>query len=518
MRGLALGLDMFDLGLAEQMMEDKQLPVLSELFGTRSFIPTMHGDDTRTGLAWEHFSSGKSASELRRRAAVRFDPETYGVSQTGGEVRPYLDVHGLPVLYFDAPYVPPHLVENGAVVAAWGAHDPGTHRCSNPPELHHRLEAAFGPHPGAGNDYRIVWPSQVASRRFGEAMQAGASVRADALIWLVEQVKLPYAVAVFSETHSSNEAFWHGVSPTHPLRSHPNAAQCGHLLKGVYRSIDASVGKVLDALSPTDLCVFSPGGAADNRTDLPSMVFTAEVLARRYGRGRVRGGLSMVGPDQEWSRALQSIMRLDRKAALRRSAGLLRDRVRGQANADLRWDRPGPLEESLPRVPPVSRVSWQPSSWYASDWPTMDAFALPSFYDGQVRVNLRGREAAGTVTEERYDNVVAEVEELFHALVNPDDGRPVVEKVERRLSDPFAAGPFDADLIVVWNCPSQAVEHPTLGRIGPIPYRRMGGHRGEGFVLEDRSSEPSPSSLNFKDLVMRIGDRWSATRPAELSA
>jgi hypothetical protein len=38
-------------------------------------------------------------------------------------------------------------------------------------------------------------------------------------------------------------------------------------------------------------------------------------------------------------------------------------------------------------------------------------------------------------------------------------------------------GATEADLIFVWNGPL-AFEHPALGRIGPVPFRRTGGHTG----------------------------------------
>ena len=39
-------------------------------------------------------------------------------------------------------------------------------------------------------------------------------------------------------------------------------------------------------------------------------------------------------------------------------------------------------------------TDWVPASRYRSHWATMRAFALPSMYDGRIRLNLRGREPA----------------------------------------------------------------------------------------------------------------------------
>src|SRR5262249_51806164 len=49
--------------------------------------------------------------------------------------------------------------------------------------------------------------------------------------------------------------------------------------------------------------------------------------------------------------------------------------------------------------------------------------------------------------------------------------------------DPFEVGPTEADLYVDWRGTPLGFVHPDLGRIGPIPYRRTGGHTGAwGFA------------------------------------
>ena len=49
-------------------------------------------------------------------------------------------------------------------------------------------------------------------------------------------------------------------------------------------------------------------------------------------------------------------------------------------------------------------LDWMPAAGYQRYWHWMPAFALPSFYDGRVRINLRGREASGIVIPADYQN------------------------------------------------------------------------------------------------------------------
>jgi predicted AlkP superfamily phosphohydrolase/phosphomutase len=131
-----------------------------------------------------------------------------------------------------------------------------------------------------------------------------------------------------------------------------------------------------------------------------------------------------------------------------------------------------------------------PATRYRAHWRAMRAFALPSFYDGRVRVNLAGREAEGRVATAEYTAVCDEVESLVRECRDPATGQTVVAAVERPANgrDPRALSETEADLVFVWNGPI-AFDHPSLGRIGPVPFRRTGGHTrpyGMAYVRGDR--------------------------------
>jgi predicted AlkP superfamily phosphohydrolase/phosphomutase len=114
----------------------------------------------------------------------------------------------------------------------------------------------------------------------------------------------------------------------------------------------------------------------------------------------------------------------------------------------------------------------------------MRTFALPSFYDGRVRVNLAGREEQGIVARRDYEAVLDEVTALVSDCVDTRTGQPVVARVERYAGDPQELGASDADLVVVWNATPAGFRHPRFGTIGPVPYRRTGGHTGAyGFAF-----------------------------------
>ena len=77
---------------------------------------------------------------------------------------------------------------------------------------------------------------------------------------------------------------------------------------------------------------------------------------------------------------------------------------------------------------------WQKAKGAAQgsiDWSGTKAFSAPIPQQG-VYVNLEGREPEGIVPQSDYERVRDEIVERFEALVDPDDGKPVVDRVYRR--------------------------------------------------------------------------------------
>jgi hypothetical protein len=152
----------------------------------------------------------------------------------------------------------------------------------------------------------------------------------------------------------------------------------------------------------------------------------------------------------------------------------------------------------LPLCPDDCPMGSQPPMWYSPAWPRMKAFALPTFSEGYVRINLRGREAAGIVEPSDYERVCEEVVSMVSDVTNARTGEPLVKRVERTRSGPEDRDPRrpDPDLIVLWRSdPADVVDSPTLGRIGPLPFNRSGSHVHRGFLLAAGPSIPSGAVL-----------------------
>jgi predicted AlkP superfamily phosphohydrolase/phosphomutase len=324
---------------------------------------------------------------------------------------------------------------------------------------------------------------------------------------------------VVAETHGAAEGLWHGVDPAHPLHALASASVAATGVAGIYRAVDRLVAEVLEATQPETAFVFSLGGMGSNHSDVASMALLPELLLRWSLGERLLAVPeewaadpavvpSSPHPNADFMRAwYPEVARRDRPGAARALARRLPASVRKPFRRVLGPQSPaardaGGLPPGAPRPAGYQEPTWQPAAWYQPWWPRMRAFALPSFYDGRVRINLRGRERDGLVEPADYDRVCDEVEALVRACVDPRTGRPVVAQVERPAgrADPVGLDSAQADLVVEWNDCTAAFEHPVHGVVGPLPFRRTGGHtgpsgfayvEGPGFGAGDRGAASS---------------------------
>jgi predicted AlkP superfamily phosphohydrolase/phosphomutase len=470
---MMVGLDGFEPSIAERMMAEGRLPALKGLRERGATVLLDHGSAKRTGLAWEHVATGLSPDGARRWAAVDFDSLSYDAVQRPTRLAPFPAGLDRRTLVFDAPYFA--LAEAPAVagLVGWGAHDPGVAQSSRPSGLLGEIETRFGPYPAQEWIYGFVWPWADRAREMSEALVRAVELRGEISEWLFAD-RLPdwdLGLVVVSEYHSAVEALWHGIDPTHPLHALPSAEPARKGLEGVYEAGDRMLARLVDRFPDARFVVFNLHGMGANDSDAASMLLLPELMYRHsFGKAllrqrdwtRTEAGVPVIGGRGGWEAEMFADLQQSGIAwKLARSLARLRDRLR-RAGSD-----------AIP-------LDWMPAEHYRRFWPRMAAFALPSFYDGRIRINLKGRERKGVVEPKDYGRVCDEIEQLVCDCREPIGGRPVVAAVERSGRPDIAAS--QADLTIIWTNAPLGLEHPRLGTIGPVPYRRTGGHTGGAGV------------------------------------
>ena len=226
----------------------------------------------------------------------------------------------------------------------------------------------FGPHAESELDDLARDPA-AAPARLAEAAVDAFGQRAFGVVWIT-----------FAAPHLAGHRLWH--------RSEALAA--------VYEATDAALGRVIAAL-PADADVIACSvlgmGPDSSRADLlPGML--GAVLG---GGARSGNGDSDAGSIWRLRGAMPASLR-------RRAAAAMPDRAALALTARL----------ELRGV----------------DWETVTAFAHPADNQGYVRLNLRGREAAGTVEPERAKALCEEISAGLGTFLDPD-GEPAVLSVDR---------------------------------------------------------------------------------------
>jgi predicted AlkP superfamily phosphohydrolase/phosphomutase len=531
-RVLAINLDGYDEAIGRQLMAEGKMPALRELSQVSARFWLDHGPALRTGLAGEHVATGLSPKDARRWAAVSFDPATYAVRQEGTALAPFTDALGPRAVVFDPTYFDLARAPRTRGIVAWGAHDPGVSTMSNPPTLLKEVNATFGAYPASEWLYGTPWNSLSASRQMGDQLSEAVRLRTRVARWLYGE-RLPdweLALLTVSEAHSALEGLWHGIDPNHPLHACSSATAAAAGIRAVYAAIDNLIAELRAAFPDAALVVFSMHGMGPNRSDAGSMLLLAELLYRRAfgsahfdrsaeGAAALNGQMALT-ESESWDSWIAAGLPAEppKREPLwlripRRVMPVTGKRIKRMLNRLTSRSGSGP---TLPLT-----LDWMPAARYQRFWHRMPVFALPSFYDGRVRINLRGREANGIVDPADYQRFRDDLVATLEQCQDPISGKGVVQGIEYpETSDPLKMGPTESDLVILWGGAPMGLVHTKHGQIGPIPYRRTGGHTGgPGFAfVHSAGIEPGEfGSRSAHDVVPTIFELMGLPARKDLS-
>jgi predicted AlkP superfamily phosphohydrolase/phosphomutase len=512
---IAIGLDAADPLLIERWMSEGRLPTLARLRSTGTYRRLANFKYCRAEAACTTFLTGCSPTLTGRWEAFKLHPD-YIVEQLDAygfdEYPPFYALGSAHrVAVFDLPQTRLNDRVNGVQIAGWGAHSPLTPRASAPAGLLDEMTMRYGAHPtyekdhvnGLWNGPAIAW--------LVDGLKTGIERRASICADLLRRDRWSLFLTYFGETHSGGHYLWHLSQPDHPLHD-PSVRDRDPLLE-IFQAVDRAIATIVAAAPPDAVVVlFSDHGMESNSTDLPSLVFLPELLYRWSFPGRRGLEAPRAGPqpppratpspsrswtDEVWARKHDGnpITRFLRRRlpvvffhyAIERRLGM----------------------NGVPLCPEDCRLGHQPPMWYQPAWPRMKAFALPSFSEGYIRLNVRGRETSGVLAPEDYGRVCGEIEELLAGMRDARTGQPMVANIMRSRMSALDSDPKlpDADLLVQWTARPVDVVDTPLGRIGPMPFQRSGSHVERGFLLASGPGipcDPAAAEAHALDLAPTI--------------
>jgi predicted AlkP superfamily phosphohydrolase/phosphomutase len=496
---IAIGIDSGDWYWICSLTQSGQLPNLARLLSHSSPIQLRHLQYYSDETPWTHFLTGCSSGTTGHWSPLRFLPHSYEAIDAGSypfEKLPlfYRYHAGRRVLIFDVPHC--GKIENGlsgCQILGWGSHSQLGPSQSHPERLLRQVIKKHGNHPAYDIQNRGAWWRTDFLDRLYISLLEGIRRRTRILQELLTSINPEFSLIVMSECHVAQHHFWHLSDPQHPLYDWGGNTRRDYLPR-IYAAVDEAIGDVMAAAGTTAIKVcFSLHGAAANSDELPSMLFLPEFLyrysfperhrllsnARSQQDGRLQFPLShswIIEAWGEWIGAIPAYRHLRDKTS---------EHAWPLADQALRY---GLLAGWTLYRGMVGSLFWQPATWYRRYWPKMKAFALPTYGDGYVRVNLKGREAAGIVEADDYHSILSDITDQLRSIKSPLTKQPLVKEIIVTRTDPrFRECSLpDADLIVLWNKEIlDRAESPALGAVGPFPLRMTGGHRPEGFAIID---------------------------------
>jgi len=421
-RALVIGLAEATLDLITPWVEAGALPTFKRLMDEgvhgrmRSRIPLI------TPQMWGTIYTGTSASthgalDFWQRGEDGKFREINGSHLRMKPIWEMLGEAGISSGVVNMPFTYPPQAINGYVIS--GEDAPGAHRSiANPPGLYDELTAKFG-------RYRLkdIFPGGRQKSHYLTLVEEDVERQTDVLEYLIKHHPTDLFLSFYSATAICQHYFWSDMESReedNPYRG---------VIATAYRTLDASIARLIRAAGPdARIFIISECGAGPLQSGINLNAWLARegFLAYRSTQG-VRGAASAM---EKRNRALVA-------SARTHAQGLLQKLPRSLyylANRYLRSTKA--LIQSYVVNSDI-------------DWKRTRAFSRGK--EGNIFVNLKGRDPQGVVEPQEYNEVCRSISDRLRALIDPATGKPVAEEVY--LASELYRGPLERvapDVTVRW--------------------------------------------------------------------
>lgn len=419
----------------------------------------------------------------------QFDPLSYAVEtnlESGfDQIPPFYDLgDDFDVLTFDLPMCPILGHRAYTQIVHWGNHGFSIGGGSAPPEAGEDLIEKYGQHPEYGIDFALLGSSKSCQAIFERQIE-GIKLRSDATRYLLDKHPWDLALTSTSESHTGlhylmqhpgNEAFYETLQGRDPVRE-------------IYSGIDEYLGNLIEAVgAETEILITAAEGMTENHSEVPCIAYLPEMLFRYAFPGKsafdYHHPLADLPEDTPDEVVNNWVVQTSRRA--KQASGLTKKlRELFSEKTAVRIERFLDLEAAP--FPPESRqtMDYQPSMWLEPYWPHMRAFCLPTFSDGFIRLNVKGREARGIVSPEEFSCELEKIRKALDSYKFEGTDESAIETVITVRNTPYEnPNQSPADLIIIWKDRAiGTIESESFGKIGPLPALRAGRHTAKGFML-----------------------------------
>jgi predicted AlkP superfamily phosphohydrolase/phosphomutase len=310
----------------------------------------------------------------------------------------------------------------------------------HPPELREELERETGK---LGLEIRYLGAMSTDERRDAvlEGMRKLDEQWTRVALHTLEKHPCEVMMVTFMSIDTVQHHFWHHMDPGHFLHDPRGAERYRDAIKGVYRRLDETVGRILERL-PEDCTVLvvsdHGGGPVSDRT-----VYLNRYLAQ-LGLLAYKEGAGLGQRVMRWGYdAARSLLTSDQKQWLAHRLPGMRESMENVATS-------------------FANIDWKRTKAYCSE-----VLAYPP----SVFLNMKGERPEGTVEPGEREDLLRLLTEKLLELKDPRDGSAIIPRVYRReelfQGECAAQGP---DLVLDWWSGAGFSASPSLAeeKEGPV--------------------------------------------------
>lgn len=277
------------------------------------------------------------------------------------------------------------------------------------------------------------------------------------------------------ESDFAGHRYWKYYDPGSPQYRADAPEELRHGLPKVYSAIDNALGRIMAADPEAGVLIFSDHGFGGAST---KAVFLNRFLQQQ--------GLLKFAADSTVANTVAARVRLGGRLA----AARLKD-------IGLHY-LPERLRTPLLRSMTIGNQIESRIRFGGIDWRGTVAYSDESPYFPALWVNLSGRESAGIVPPEKYEEICAHVAEALGNWRDPESGQPLVKRVYRR-EEIYRGEQVDRapDLLIDWKHDSgySYLSGRSLEDLSGQSVRRLAPHEFHSHEMATRGGSHRPNGL-----------------------
>jgi predicted AlkP superfamily phosphohydrolase/phosphomutase len=451
-RVLLMGIDAGTFTVIEPLFRMNMLPALRDLLDLGVHGELISTIPPITAPAWTSLATGKNPGKhgifdfVTRKPGSYEEKLTSSVDRKCEAIWNILTRYGRQVIVVNVPLTYPPDKVSGCMISGIGSPDK-SERIAFPRSILEEVERSCG-------SYRVMYrnePTDNNCEAFIADLKSLIRTRGVTVRFLMDRIDWDLLFIVFQSTDWVQHFYWRFMDETDPLFI-PNATECQrNAIAEVYKAIDHEIGEIVQLTRESDyVFVVSDHGMGPLHKNVYFNNWLSMEGYIRYKRNlrylAHRAGLSS-------ENVYKLVMRVN-------ASGII-PRFRSHKEGMIR------LFLSMRDV----------------DWERSKAYSIG--LDGNIRINLKGREPQGIISSgEEYTRVISELKSKVESLSDPSTGKRVVDGVFS--SSEIYSGPYTSDapdLVLLLTRYHQDYTLVSNSIFGLPPNKYSGNHRISGVLF-----------------------------------